>query len=148
MQMLSAKPLIEKFKNNDFKDEEVAPYFIAYVTLEAITYFFLVGEMTSQIFIENTCTLLITIFGVLYLKRQNNNSFANGFLNKWFSLGWVITVRMFLMLIPICIAFAIFVPTQSSSFTIFFIFFQLFFYWWLGQNFIDSQSSISIDQEG
>ena len=34
------------------------------------------------------------------LKKQNGNTFGGGFLLKYFSLGWVVTIRLLLLAIP------------------------------------------------
>ena len=88
MQFISAKPLIEKYRSGTFQEAEVAPYFMAYVILMAIVTGFAVGDMDSWSIASGFASIVITIMGVLHLKRQNKDTFGNGFLSKYFSLGW------------------------------------------------------------
>lgn len=92
-------------------------------------------------------TVIITIFGVLHLKNQNQGSFGNGFLNKYFALGWVITIRLLLIAIPVAVilfALAVIVgggEAVAPAGAIFTIAFEVLFYWWLGIVIGESQES-------
>ena len=144
MQFFSIKPLIDKFQQKQFKDEEVAPYFIAYAILESLIYFFPVEKMDSITFLQNASLFIIMVFGIFYLKKQNNNSFGNGFLNRWFALGWVISVRTFFIYFPIGLVLVLFELNGDNNayiaLTIFGIFIEVIFYLWLGQKFKESQA--------
>lgn len=138
MQFLSAKPLIEKYRNGTFAEAEVAPYFMAYVILMAIVTGFALGDMNAWSIISGFASLIITIIGVLHLKRQNNNTFGNEFLSKYFSLGWVVTFRMLLLAIPVFIlifvlaSIAVGDDAIDPAGVVVTIVFEVLFYWWLG----------------
>ena len=85
MQIIIIKPLVERFRAGTFKDEEVGPYFFAYSILEAVMWMFAYGEATVWDVAGSIATIIITIFGVLHLKNQNQGSFGNGFLNRYFA---------------------------------------------------------------
>lgn len=138
MQILSAQPLIERFRNGTFEDSEVEPYFMAYMIFMAIMWLFAFGEANPWEIATGVASVVITIFGVLHLKRQNDDSFANQFLAKYFALGWVITVRMLLISIPSMVVFFSLaaIVGGNDAFApmgaLFTIAFEILFYWWLG----------------
>jgi len=138
MQVISAQPLIEKFQTDTFEESEVGSYFMAYMIFMSVAYAFVFGEPNPWDIATGVASVVITIFGVLYLKAQNEDSFGNQFLSKYFCLGWVITVRMFLLAIPamvVLFAFASIVGGHNAidpMGALFTIAFEILFYWWLG----------------
>jgi hypothetical protein len=138
MQFISAKPLIEKYRRGTFQEAEVAPYFMAYVIMIAVVTGFAVGDINPWSIASGFASIVITIMGVLHLKRQNHDTFGNGFLSKYFSLGWVVTFRMLLLAIPVIVvtfALASIVGGDDAidpAGAVFIIGFEVLFYWWLG----------------
>ncbi len=138
MQFISAKPLIEKYRSDTFQEAEVAPYFMAYVILMAIVAGFSFGDMNDWSIASGFASIVITIMGVLHLKKQNNDSFGNSFLSKYFSLGWVVTFRILVMAIPaavVILALASIVGGDDAiepAGAVFTIAIEILFYWWLG----------------
>jgi len=161
MQWLRSQPLIDRFQAGTFKDREVAPYFMAYLILMAL--FGLLSEegILAELLDEDTpsaydvvhdiSSILIMIFGVLYLKKENRDSFGNGFLIKFFALGWVMMVRMILIVIPsIFVIVVIWGDDLDESVELFIeLSPRLIFYWWLGKLFAASQArDIEQDSSG
>ena len=146
MQFITAKPLIEKYRRGTFQEDEVAPYFMAYVILTAIVVEFTFGDMNGWAVASGFASIVINIMGVLHLKRQNNDSFGNNFLSKYFSLGWVISFRMLLISIPsavVIFALASIVGGDDASGpagALFDIAYSVLFYWWLGLLFAESNT--------
>ena len=138
MQFISSKQLIDKYRSGTFQEEEVAPYFMADVILMAIVAGFAFGDMNAWSVASGLASIVITIMGVLHLKRQNGDSFGNSFLSKYFSLGWVITFRMLILVIPAAVV--IFGVSSiiggddaiEPTTAVFTIAFEVLFYWWLG----------------
>lgn len=151
MQFISAKPLIDKYRSGTFQEAEVAPYFMAYVILMAIASGFAFGEVNGWSVASGLATVVITIMGVLHLKKQNNDSFGNSFLSKYFSLGWVITFRMLVMAIPaavVILGLAAIVGGDDAiepAVAVFTIAYSVLFYWWLGLLFAESNQNKSED---
>lgn len=100
MQFLSATPLVKQFRNGSFEDAEVEPYFLANMVVTAITWCFAYEQADFWNIGSSMACVVITIFGILYLKEKNGGTFGNGFLVKYFSLGWVVAVRVLLLSIP------------------------------------------------
>lgn len=138
MQFISAKPLIEKYHSGTFHDADVAPYFMASTILMAIVTGFAIGDINPWSIASGFASIVITIMGVLHLKKQNNDTFGNGFLSKYFSLGWVVTFRMLLLAIPVgVVTFALASIVGGDDAidpcgAVFTIGFEVLFYWWLG----------------
>ncbi len=139
MQILSAAPLVDKFKSDSFEQSEVGPYFMAQMVLTAMLTLSAFGVTDSWDIAAALASVVITVFGVLYLKRKNRDTFGNQFVEKYFCLGWVIWVRMLLLSIPVVVAFfalAIIVggndaiPPAGALLT---IGLEILFYWWLGE---------------
>lgn len=145
MQIITTKPLIEQFRAGTFKDEEVGPYFFAYMILDAVLLAFFNREATPWDVAGSIATIIITLFGILYLKKQNRGSFGNGFLNRYFALGWVLTIRMLLVSVPLAVvlfAVALIVGGERAyapAGAIFVVAFGVVFYLWLGHAFAESQ---------
>ncbi len=138
MQIISAQPLIDKFRSGTFEESEIGAYFMAHVISMAVVMSFAFGEPNPWDIVSGFASVIITIFGVLYLKKQNGDSFGRQFLAKYIALGWVVTVRMLLLGIPLLIvlfAFAVIVGGDDAlnpMGTLITIALEIIFYWWLG----------------
>ena len=111
---------------------------MAYVILMSIVAGFPFGDMNGWSVASGFASIVITIMGVLHLKKQNNDSFGNSFLTKYFSLGWVVTIRMLIVTIPAAVvifALASIVGGDDAiepAVAVFTIAIEILFYWWLG----------------
>lgn len=147
MQIISAAPLVEKFQNGTFEESEVGPYFMAYMVFIAVAWVFAFGEPNSWDVAARLASVVITVFGVLHLKGQNQGTFGNRFVSKYFCFGWVITVRMVLLAIPAAVALFAMASIVGGDDAIdpagalFTIAFEILFYWWLGLLFAESNKS-------
>jgi len=122
---------------------------MAYVIFMAVVCGFAFGESTPWDIAAGLASVVITVFGVLHLKRQNLDTFGNDFLSKYFCLGWIITIRMLLLAIPAgVVIFALASITGgdealSPAGALFTIGFEILFYWWLGSLYAQSNPSQS-----
>ena len=153
MQIISAQPLIEKFRSGTFRESEVGPYFMANIILTAAVFALPAEDLTSWEIAAGVASIVITIFGVLYLKTKNDDSFGNQFLAKYFSLGWVITVRMLILAIPLGVVdfgIASIVGGDDAldpAHAILVTAFEVGFYWWLGTLFEQSSEQTKLDRK-
>lgn len=119
MYFVSATHLVHKFKHGNFQASEAGPYFMAYMIISAIEWILALQEPNVWDYAGRLASLVITIFGVLYLKEQNGGTFDNDFFNKYFCLGWIVSVRIFLWMIPLAMALVFFEfgsrPDQSRK---------------------------------
>ena len=137
MQYVSAEPLINQFQRGIYKDEEAGSYFMAHMILTSIVMSCIYLEYSFIEMFLGLISVIITIFGVLYLKKKNNDSYGNQFLVKYMALGWVVGVRLLLIAVPVIVLISVleaFFPRISDSlYCGFTIFIELGFYWWLGR---------------
>lgn len=74
----------------------------------------------------------------MHLKKQNGDTFGDGFVLKYLCLGWVITVRMLLLMIPVAVVLLTFASiiggrdAMAPMGAILMIAFEIVLYWWLG----------------
>ncbi|MDP0492611.1 MAG: hypothetical protein Q7Q71_16310 [Verrucomicrobiota bacterium JB023] len=101
MQFLSAKPLIHKFRQNIYAESEIGPYFLAHMIAIAAIAIIDPGAQSSTDRLTALHAVIITILGINGLKKENGNSFGNLFVHKYFTLGWVVFVRLLLLSIPL-----------------------------------------------
>jgi hypothetical protein len=147
MQILSARPLIQKFQDNSFDDSSIGPYFVGYIVLSGIAmslpYF---GDANEWDIATTILTSLGSIFGVFYLKNKNGGTFGSSYLNKYFALGWIMAVRMIIIGVPTSLMFMSTVIVMfgkskddigAGSFVYSLLWLVAFFYW-LGRLFDES----------
>lgn len=63
-----------------------------------------------RVFVELLISLLITVYGTIFLYNKNGGASGKYFLERSFALGWVVCIRCFVIGIPILI-FSIFILT-------------------------------------
>ena len=144
MQFLSARPLIKDFKNKQFQDESIGVYFLAYIALLGLAIISPYFGDTDEWDIATSILVAVGGFiGVLYLKKMNGDTFGEGYLNKFFALGWVITFRMLLLSIPAAFMFMssviVLIGNRKDDIAAGGFFFTLLwivvYYYWLGRLF-------------
>ena len=64
MQILSAAPLVEKFRTDSFDESEIGPYVIAFVVFESVIWALAYGEATIWSILSSIAVIIITIFGI------------------------------------------------------------------------------------
>ena len=138
MQIVSARPLIDQFREGSFDESDVGPYFMAWMICSTVVWIFANGDPDWWQIFARTASVLITVWGVLYLKKKNQNTFGNQFVSKFFCLGWVISVRMLLLGIPVSSALVTVVfmvggyRASETSAALVLAIFEIVFYLWLG----------------
>lgn len=153
MQIISAAPLIKKIKNNTFEESEIGPYFLAYTILGVFSYSVTDGGLNFDNFLMGAASLIITVFGLLHLKKQNGESFGNQFLSKYIALGWVVSIRMLLIGIPVMVGlFAIAeiiggYQAHDPAGVLFILSTEVIFYRWLGLLIKESNESRDSDSK-
>ncbi|MDF1798223.1 MAG: hypothetical protein P1V81_03535 [Planctomycetota bacterium] len=105
MHWISSDSLVERFRTNRFESGEVEPYFFATMLVGALGMVVPGYVMTAWDLVAGIAGIAITIWGLLHLKAKNGGSFGGGFLERYFALGWVTGVRLFLFSIPVAVVF-------------------------------------------
>ena len=139
MYFISSKTLVKKFKNNSFQDYEVAPYFFVYTLLTTLAVSFTFSSSDPWSIASGVIVLIITYGGIMHIRNKNGGTFGNGYLNKWFTLGWIILIRTLLLGIPFCVTFMVigtFIDRRDGiaiGGAFFNIVYNIVFYYWLGK---------------
>ncbi len=147
MQHLSAELLVKKFKSGTFQQSDIGPYFMAHMVLTAVVWIFAYRDATLWDIAGTLASVVITVFGVLHLKKQNLDTFGNDFASKYFCLGWVIYVRLLLLTIPVSVVISVLisivglVESQKPFSSLVGIGSQIIYYWWLGSLFAQSNQT-------
>jgi hypothetical protein len=144
MQSISAEPLVQKFKNGTFQQSEIGPYFMAHMIFTAA--FWIPAphqELTLWDSERAVALVVITVFGVLHLKKQNLDTFGNDFASKYFCLGWVISVRRLLLFsVPAVLSYTgILGEAEQTIRASLVIVCEIIYYWWLGSLFAQSNQT-------
>jgi len=141
MHFISAKPLIEKFRNGTFEETEVGPYFMINMIILTLVVIPVANERDLWMTAAGIVSVVITIFGILSLKKKNGNSYGNHFLSKYYMLGWVTCIRMIFLTVPIafglCFLGRMIGGHEAACIigSLIVILFNLAYYWWLGRLF-------------
>jgi hypothetical protein len=83
--------------------ESLFYYLFSFCTLN---FFIILGQLNErsgllQVAIESFISIFITIFGTIYLYNLNGGSQGRNLIEKLFSIGWVVSVRCYVMGIPV-----------------------------------------------
>jgi len=105
MYFIQYNPLKEKLRSRTLSDREALPYMLVSSALVALT-----GTlaMTQQFNAWDgaSCILSVgtSIAGVLYAYAKNGKNAGFDFIQKFIVLGWVVSCRCLLALIPLAVA--------------------------------------------
>ncbi len=115
MYWITTDALVEKFRTGSFEPDDVEPDFMAQSVLGALA---IVGGgvVTGWNIVAALGCVVVTIGGVLHLKRQNGGTFARGYLERYFALGWVTGVRLIVVSVPLAwVLFLILAGTMGEE---------------------------------
>lgn len=114
---------IEKLKQEmarrAFSDREVLPYLVTFCALStAVAY--IPGKLENGWDIAGAIwSVLIVILGTIHIYRQNGGCEGQHFLQRYFVVGWVVSIRWLVIVIFCLMAFylplAFFRPTDEGS---------------------------------
>jgi hypothetical protein len=74
-------------------DREVLPYLAVFAGLSAAVSSLPYPTYNIWNALSGVCSVLIAIVGTLYIYRQNGGATGEHLLQRYFALGWVVTVR-------------------------------------------------------
>jgi len=138
MQFISSRQLIDNFRNCTFDESQVGPYFLAHMILSAASSALAFGHSSIWNVPQGLAIIVITIFGVLHLKKRNGDTFGELFVYKYLCLGWIVTVRMTLLAVPTAVVLVALCSIMESANAIhpakviISIAYTIVYYWWIG----------------
>jgi hypothetical protein len=95
-------PLKEILKNRELTDRQALPYIFVFMGLTAFFMSFpLLDEMNGWDYLSGFLSVILSIAGVYYAYLQNGGAEGYDFIQKYIVLGWVVSVRVLLISIPI-----------------------------------------------
>jgi hypothetical protein len=93
-------------------DREVLPYFVVFVALSAAVSY--LPSTTYNIWdgLTGLFSVLLAIVSTVYIYHQNGGAAGQHFLQRYFALGWVVTLRWFG---PILLAFIAYLTALEAA---------------------------------
>jgi hypothetical protein len=134
---------IEKLKaamtTRPLSEREALPYLVVFVGLSvAVGY---IPQAAANVWdgLSAFCSVAIAVFGTIYLYHQNGGAGGQHFLQRYFAIGWVVTIRWLPILIIAAVVFftlmMLFVSEAEETTWYEFLFlavFEAIVYWRIG----------------
>ena len=102
---------IERLKSDlvvgPLSERQIFPYFIIFIGLSTATAYFSEGVSGTWDWIDAISSLTITVFGTFYIYRRNGGGHGRHFLQRYFAIGWVVSIRWIVFCVGALIPFAI-----------------------------------------
>lgn len=106
---MAARPLSQR---------EELPYLVVYGALTALVAALPTTSLNIWDGLTGVWSILLAIFGTIYIYRQNGGANGHFFLQRYLAVGWVVAVRYLAVLVPIAIVFfALLVADNASEVT-------------------------------
>jgi hypothetical protein len=105
MYFWNIESLKSDIRNNNLTEKDRFKYAFVYIVINAITIelMFYSGYETSNILdtVNSILTVMFVFIGTIFAFRANGGSSGTDFLGRYFSIGFVITIRFSVLLIPL-----------------------------------------------
>ncbi len=100
------------FKQGSVTEKSILKYLIAYTIFLGVA-MLPYGE-TNQFDLFSTVLMIpLSVFGILYAYACNGGDSGDNFIAKYFAIGWVVTIRFIVLLIPLAFIIGIVVATTG-----------------------------------
>ncbi len=148
MYFIQYDPLKERLRNRSIDDRAALPYFLLFCVLEALAISIPgVAYKNKWDYISTLLTLLVTIWGVIFVYRRNGGRKGYDLIQKFVVLGWVVAVRFLIGAIPIGLAAYFFAwhfdltGDENTLFdALFFTILEIIYYQRLGKHIADTNA--------
>ena len=121
MYFVSYHPLKHKLRTNSLSDREALPYLIIEAVVLSLASYSS-GDRLSNVydFLSLCLTVIIVIGGTYYVYRQNGGTEGFNLIKKYLILGWVVSIRFTIVLIPIVAVYiVIMLKLENPSFDLY-----------------------------
>ena len=113
MYFFDIKQLKEDIVKDKFNESDRFTYVFIYILLNCIPLFYEpTDELTKFDYWHSFITVLITVLGTYSIYKANGGNQGKDFLGKYFSITWVMAIRLF---IPMFIALGLFIFIELPS---------------------------------
>jgi len=103
MYFINIKQLKQDIVNKEFTEKDRFIYMFIYIAIYAIIYELAFFENSTapvmSDYISSIGTVIITVIGTYYLYRANGGNDGEDFLGRYFSITWVVSMRLLLLVI-------------------------------------------------
>ncbi len=114
-------PLKHKLRTNSLSDREALPYLIIYAVLFALGSYSEADRLSNGYGFLSLClTVIIAIGGTYYVYRQNGGKEGFNLIKKYLILGWVVSIRFAIALIPVVIVYIVVMPNLGDLYDVLF----------------------------
>ena len=145
MYFVSYHPLKHKLRTNSLSDREALPYLIIEAVFLSLASYSSGGKISNGYDTLSLCLTIITVIGgTYYVYLQNGGKEGFNLIQKYFVLGWVVSNRFAIVLIPVVIA-SIAVPQNSSFYLLVGGAIRLIYFQRLGTHIRDTRGPLTID---
>ena len=97
MYFINIKQLKQDIINKEFSEKDRFIYIIAYTILGELSFLAFIENSTAPMitdYISGIGTIIITAIGTYYLYLANEGSKGEDFLGRYFSIVWVVIIRL------------------------------------------------------
>ncbi|HMO41602.1 MAG TPA: hypothetical protein PKE26_17225 [Kiritimatiellia bacterium] len=102
MHFISYWPIKNQLRDRTLSDREALPYLVVFVAISAALLSIpLFNGFNNWDLINLVLAVLAAIAGVLYSFKQNGGRKGHDLIQKFVVIGWIVTVRSTLVLIPL-----------------------------------------------
>lgn len=119
-------------------EREALPYLIAFVALSSAVIYLPLPMTTLWDQLAAAWSVLLAVAGTIYIYHQNGGASGHHFLQRYFAIGWVVSVRWFFLIIPPGIVFYALLKGDTEDTTwdefLFFAVAEALLYWRIGHH--------------
>lgn len=112
-------PLKEKLSSRSLRDDEALPYLILESVIWTILSLDILSDGLDAFDMATVClSVIIVIVGFYHVYEQNGGREGYDLVQKYFILGWIVGVRIFIAFIPVfivCIVVAVNLPSAGGD---------------------------------
>lgn len=151
MYFVSYHPLKHKLRTNALSDREALPYLIIWSFAIFLDSYTSGGKISNGYDILSLCLTIITVIGgTYYVYLQNGGKEGFNLIQKFVVLGWVVSIRFAIVLIPIVTVYiVIWLKLENPSFDLYTVLLggaiRLIYFQRLGTHIRDTRGPLTID---
>jgi len=132
--------LKSKLATAPLTDREALPYLLIFVGVTGLLPLFPPTEMNHWDYLSAGFSLLVALGGTLYVYARNGGNSGRYFLQRYFAIGWVTTVRWLAIVVPLFFALMFGLDWESHTTpyeTVYFAVAEIFLFARIGYHVLD-----------
>lgn len=151
MYFVSYHPLKHKLRTNSLSDREALPYLIIEAVLLSLASYSSGDRLSNAYDFLSLCLTVITVIGgTYYVYLQNGGKEGFNLIQKFVVLGWVVSIRFAIVLIPVVTVYiVIWLKLENPSFDLYTVLLggaiRIIYFQRLGTHIRDTRGPLTID---